>query len=55
MRLFWKKRKPKLPVIKDDFIKEDKILDRISSEKVKGGNKERKNRIWNGCGGIIPQ
>jgi hypothetical protein len=54
MRWFWKRRKPKLPKLKDDHIREDKILDRLDSGKVKGG-RNRKNSIWNGCGGITPQ
>lgn len=54
MRWFWKKKKPKFPELNEALLKDHKILDRIDTEKVKGGRKNT-NRIWNGCGGTIPQ
>jgi len=54
MRWFLKrKKKPKMPVINEKLINETKVLDKIEIEKVKGGKKNE--RIWNGCGGAIPQ
>lgn len=54
MKWFWKKRKPIRATISDNLIKDEKILDRLETDKVKGG-RTNKNRIWNGCGGMIPQ
>lgn len=51
--MFWKKRK-KLDTLSKKISKEGKVLDKKSTGKVKGG-KNRKDRIWNGCGGIVPQ
>jgi hypothetical protein len=51
--MIWKKRKS-LGTLSKKISKEGKVLDKKSTEKIKGG-KDRKDRIWNGCGGIIPQ
>ncbi|MGK0387531.1 MAG: hypothetical protein ACI94Y_000257 [Maribacter sp.] len=51
--MIWKKRKS-LGIFSRKIYQEGKILDKKSAKKVKGG-KNRKDRIWNGCGGIIPQ
>lgn len=54
MKWFWKKKKSKLPNVQDVLNKEYKILDKLDADKIKGGRRNT-NRIWNGCGGTIPQ
>lgn len=51
--MIWKKKKS-LPSDSDNFLKDGKVLDKKDISKIKGG-KVRKDHIWNGCGGIIPQ
>lgn len=36
------------------FSNQGKLIEKTDAEKVKGG-RSKKDRIWNGCGGMIPQ
>ena len=52
--MIWKKKRKSLSTLSKKASKEGKAIDKKSAEKIKGG-KNRKDRIWNGCGGIVPQ
>jgi len=52
--MIWKKKTKKTPHASSDISRIGKALDKTDTVKIKGG-KTSKIRIWNGCGGIIPQ
>jgi hypothetical protein len=50
----WKKRRDKkINSLGNKLSQEGKVIKKSDTNKIKGG-KVRKERIWNGCGGIIP-
>ena len=50
--MIWKKKKS-FSSAKGKF-KDEKVIKKSDTAKLKGG-KVRKDHVWNGCGGIIPQ
>ena len=51
--MIWKKKKS-LSKANEKFSKDEKVIKKDDAAKLKGG-KVRKDHVWNGCGGIIPQ